>query len=249
MNIVLLPKDTTDIHTITDPLTCRHIRTVLAATAGDHIKVGLLQGKLGQATVSHITETAITLTGIHCPTMPPAKLDLTVILALPRPKVLRRLILDMTAMGVQQLYLVNSYRSEKSYWQSDVLQRLDEFVQEGLQQACDTIPMTITLRKRLKPFVEDELAAIIADKQALIAHPYATKHFTQTWQATTCDSPHIGHVLVIGAEGGWIPYEVDLFTRHGCTPVSIGSRILRTENVVNVLCGHALLQASSKSSF
>ena len=43
-----------------------------------------------------------------------------------------------------------------------------------------------------------------------------------------------------GAEGGWIDYEVDLLCKHGCTAVSLGQRILRTETVVNVLLGHWL---------
>ena len=95
---------------------------------------------------------------------PPAKLDLTVILALPRPKVLRRLIMDMTSLGVNKLIIVNSYRTQKSYWQSPLLNRIDEFVFEGLQQAIDTVPLEVELQKRFKPFVEDEFPALLVEK-------------------------------------------------------------------------------------
>ena len=44
-------------------------------------------------------------------------------------------------------------------------------------------------------------------------------------------------VLCIGAEGGWIEYEVELLSKHGCRAVSLGERILRTETVVSVVLG------------
>lgn len=235
MNIILLPPNTEQHFTITDPLIIKHINQVLQAKLYDTVKIGIQNGNIGTARIAEITENAIVLDNIFCKTLPPAKLPLTVILALPRPKVLRRLILDMTAMGVKTLYLVNSYRTEKSYWQSPFLNKIDEYIVEGLQQSCDTVPLTVHFKKRLKPFVEDELATIIDKKQALIAHPYAEKNFH-----TICN-PSQESVIVIGAEGGFIDYEVDLFAKHGCTPCQFGSRILRTENAVSVLCGCFLL--------
>ncbi|MDQ7047045.1 MAG: RsmE family RNA methyltransferase [Sulfurovum sp.] len=160
-------------------------------------------------------------------------MSLTVVLALPRPKVLRRLIMDMTSLGVNKLIIVNSYRSEKSYWQSPLLNRIDEFVFEGLQQAIDTVPLVVEFKKRFKPFVEDEFSALLGD--AVIAHPYAS----QSWK-TYLDTNTMPKVLCIGAEGGWIDYEVNLLCQHGCTSVSLGARILRTETVVNVLLGRWL---------
>ena len=138
-------------------------------------------------------------------------------------------------MGAQHIILVNSYRSEKSYWQTPFLTQLDNYIHEGLQQACDTVSPTVSLRKRLKPFAEDELPTLIAGKQAILAHPYANEPFTQVWDNA------LSHVLVIGAEGGWIDYEVELFKTAGCQVAHIGNRILRTENAVSVLCGHAML--------
>jgi RsmE family RNA methyltransferase len=167
---------------------------------------------------------------------PPAKLDLTVILALPRPKVLRRLIMDMTSLGVNKLIIINSYRTQKSYWQSPLLERIDEFIFEGLQQAIDTVPLEVEFKKRFKPFVEDEFPTLTGD--ALIAHPYAS----QSWNSYI-NSHHknsMPKILCIGAEGGWIDYEVDLLCKHGCTAVSLGERILRTETVVSVLLGRWL---------
>lgn len=241
MNIILLPpqanqeKNLEKTCIINDLNIIYHVKNVLKANSGDSLKIGIENGNLGTATVADISPTELTLTAIDCQNPPPYKLPLSVVLALPRPKVLRRLVLDMTAMGVKQLILVNSYRTEKSYWHSPLLSKIDDYIKEGLQQACDTIPMQVRCYPRLKPFVEDEFQPLFSHHQALIAHPYADANFS--------DIVHYAQdtVLVIGAEGGFIPYEVDLFAQHGCTPVKIGERILRTENAVNVLCGGFLI--------
>lgn len=238
MNLVLLPATCAHTITLTDRAVIQHLHGVLHAEVGQTIKVGKLGGNIGQARIAALNDNAVSLIDIDCPTAPPRKLALTVVLAMPRPKVLRRLVLDMTAMGVQTLYLVNSYRSEKSYWQSPLLKKIDRYVYEGLQQSCDTVPMAVKLRSRLKPFIEDEMPILLDGKQGLIAHPYASSTMRQ--QLPT-DKPTI---LAIGAEGGWIDYEVALFAAQGFTPISLGMRILRTENAVSVLCGQFLVHTN-----
>jgi RsmE family RNA methyltransferase len=238
LNCILLPKNTKSIR---DPNQITHIKEILKSKVGDCLTIAEMGGNIGKATITKINTNEVLLKDVTLDKKPPAKLDVTVILALPRPKVLRRLIMDMTSLGVNKVIIVNSYRSQKSYWQSPLLERIDEFVFEGLQQAIDTVPPVIEFKKRFKPFVEDEFPALLLDKEqdnAVIAHPYAS----QSWKAYLAS----GHketmpkVLCSGAEGGWIDYEVDLLCQHGCTAVSLGERILRTETVVSVLLGQWL---------
>jgi len=241
LNCILLPQTATSI---SDEQQVTHIRKVLKSKVGDSLSIGEMGGNIGKATIAEINTNEVLLTDITLDKKPPAKLDLTVILALPRPKVLRRLIMDMTTLGVNKLIIVNSYRTQKSYWQSPLLNRIDEFVFEGLQQAIDTVPLEVELQKRFKPFVEDDFPALKEQGHAVIAHPYAS----QSWKAyldglkskNSHENSHentMPKVLCIGAEGGWIDYEVQLLCKHGCTSVSLGARILRTETVVNVLLG------------
>jgi RsmE family RNA methyltransferase len=207
-------------------------------------------GYIGRATIAEINSNEVLLSDITLDKKPPAKLDLTVVLALPRPKVLRRLIMDMTSLGVNRLIIVNSYRTQKSYWQSPLLKRIDEFIFEGLQQAIDTVPLEVEFQKRFKPFVEDDFRALLVDNKgnkeegrAVIAHPYASQSWKAYLDGLKSKNSHdnsMPKVLCIGAEGGWIDYEVDLLCKHGCTSVSLGARILRTETVVNVLLGQWL---------
>lgn len=245
MNCLLLPAQNflsdaarLDKAYIDDVSQIRHIQTVLQATVGDTLKIGRLGGHLGSAVIEHMTSDHIQLCDVELITPPPPKLEVTVILALPRPKVLRRLIMDMTTLGVRDIVLINSYRTQKSYWQSPMLARLDEFVLEGLQQGVDTIAPRITLEKRFKPFVEDKLADMMTHR-AVVAHPYSEQSFAQNRQQHASELPG---VVCIGSEGGWIDYEVALLAAQGCEAVHIGSRILRTEAAVNAILGQWLLR-------
>lgn len=125
MNCILLPENT---KSISDPQQITHIKKVLKSQVGDSLTIAEMGGNIGKATITSINDHEVLLTDISLDKKPPAKLDLTVVLALPRPKVLRRLIMDMTSLGVNKLIIVNSYRTQKSYWQSPLLERIDEFV-------------------------------------------------------------------------------------------------------------------------
>ena len=246
MNCILLPETSFQNGSayISDLTQITHVNKVLTAKVGDTLKIGQLGGQLGSAIIKAITSDSIQISDIQLTINPPAKLNLTVVLALPRPKVLRRLIMDMTALGVNDIILINSYRTQKSYWQSPMLARLDEFVLEGLQQGIDTIAPRISLQKRFKPFVEDELASLMTNR-AIVAHPYSALSFAQYMEKLENTEPlhnsALPSMVFIGAEGGWIDYEIELLAEQGCTAVNIGPRILRTEAAVNVILGQWLL--------
>lgn len=234
MNLLLIAPHNVrgNVAIIDNALQLAHIRTVLKSTVGDWLKIGQLGGKIGTGQIETIFDDKIVLNNVQFTTNPPTKLGITIILALPRPKVVRRLIMDMTAMGVDKIILINSYNSEKSYWQSPLLsdEKIDGYVWEGLQQGVDTVPPTIQKALRFKPFVEDELPKLKGKKW--VAHPYASTSFKQKIQADGLPS-----VLIVGAEGGFIAYEIELLANNGATAVSFGNRILRTETAVSVLLG------------
>ncbi len=160
---------------------------------------------------------------------PPTKLPLTLILALPRPKMLRRVFQTIATMGVPKLVLVNSYRVEKSFWQTPFLE--PEAIREqlilGLEQTRDTMLPEVIIEKRFKPFVEDRLPAISADTLGLVGHPGSYPACPRAVDAPV--------TLAIGPEGGWIPYEIDLLGKSGLQPVQLGERILRVETAVTAL--------------
>ncbi len=234
MNILLI--EHADINgfeaTLTDPRRLKHIHETLKLKVGDSIKIGVRDGLKGNAQIVDISPERVVLGDMQLDTPPPAKIPLTLVLALPRPLVLRRLITDAVTMGVEHLVLLNSRAVEKSYWQSQVFDELQQIVVLGLEQAGDTIAPIIELRPRFRPFVEDELPALVEGKTAVVAHPYATQ-VAPIGLTTPC-------VLVVGAEGGFIPFEIDLLEKSGCQSVSLGQRILRTETAVPLLIGRLM---------
>jgi len=232
MNIVLLKPGqivNNDVWQIDNPRQLQHLRQHLELNVGDSLKVGIRQELRYLTEVLEISEQHIIVRPIQADTVP-EKLPVHLILALPRPKVLRRIIMDAVTVGVERISLIHSYRVDKSYWQTPFLQQLDDYVTLGLEQAGDTIAPEIQLYKRFKPFVEDVLPTWInAERPAYVAHPYAEQHMPYAIQH--------GCSLIIGPEGGFIPYEVELLKKNGCQAMSVGNRILRTETAVSNILG------------
>lgn len=231
MNIVLLdPRQTeSELWSITSKRQLEHLQQQLEIQVGDSLKVGIRQGGRYLTEIVEISEQAVLLKPLQQEALP-AKLPVTLIVALPRPKVLRRLIMDAVTVGVEKIIVLHSYRVDKSYWQSPFLQQLDHYIELGLEQAGDTVAPKIERYKRFKPFVEDILPGlIVADRPAYVAHPYAEQAMPFA----------IGHpcTIIIGPEGGFIPYEVDLLIKNGCQAVSLGNRILRTETAIPYILG------------
>ena len=230
MNLILLQEGDfteTDLAYLADRR-FDHIRSVHRAQQGDQLRVGLLGGKMGLATVEGITDRGVNLRVI-LDQSPPTQLNVTLLLALPRPKMLKRVLQAVTSLGVKEIYLINSYRVDKSYWKTPLLtpDKLQEHLILGLEQARDTLLPNISLRDRFKPFIEDELPAICAGKTNLVAHPVGSSPFPA--RVTTPS------VLAIGPEGGFINYEIDRFQELNFTSLSLGERILRVETAVPVL--------------
>ncbi|MDF2446284.1 MAG: hypothetical protein K0S46_1520 [Moraxellaceae bacterium] len=205
-----------------------HIRQVHRAEAGDSLRVGLVGGLMGSARIATLSRDEAVLE-FALDQAPPAKLPLTLLLALPRPKMLKRVLQTIAAMGVQRLVLLNSYRVEKSFWESPWLEpaSVREQLLLGLEQARDTVLPDVRLEPLFKPFVEDRLPALCQGSRCLVAHPAA---------AVTCpvalDEPAS---LAIGPEGGFIPYEIEKLEEAGFQAVEIGPRILRVETAVTAL--------------
>jgi RsmE family RNA methyltransferase len=208
----------------------QHLTTILKVEVNQTLRVGELNGKLGVGKVLSMTSDEIVVS-VEANLTPPAKLPLTLVLALPRPKMLRRILRTVAELGVPDLHLINSYRVEKSYWKTPALEveKVQEYFIQGLEQARDTVLPRLHLHQRFKPFVEDELPSLIGNRRALAAHP---------GDYPICPRGISDELLLaIGPEGGFIPYEVEKLGEAGCDIVSLGSRILRVENAVTSLIG------------
>ena len=230
MNLLLLPEGTSNEELEVTGRQAKHIRRVLRSKPGDIIRVGVENGLLGTATVLDVQENSARIqVSAHEP--PPVGLPIRVIIGLPRPKMLRRIIQMLTSTGVKDIIFTHSYRVEKSYWMSPFLEpeSILEQARLGLEQGRDTILPSIQLKRYFRPFAEDELPSLVKNQRAFVAHP---------GDFPLCPGPSKEPTtLVVGPEGGFIPWEVDFLQKSGCTPVSFGSRILRVETAIPMLLG------------
>ncbi|GAB3101188.1 16S rRNA (uracil(1498)-N(3))-methyltransferase [Aestuariicella hydrocarbonica] len=230
MNLLLLTAQ--DFINPTTAMVCdrryTHLMEIHKVSPGSQVRVGLINGLQGDAIVSVIDGQRIELS-VHVDQPAPPPLPLTLVVALPRPKMLKRIFQTIATMGVKELILINSYRVEKSYWQTPWLteEKINEQLILGLEQGVDTTLPSVRLIKRFKPFVEDELPGLCQGKRALVAHP---KQAVPCPQASNQET-----VLVIGPEGGFIDYEIDKLNQAGCKTIHLGPRILRVETAVPVL--------------
>ncbi|MCQ4346368.1 16S rRNA (uracil(1498)-N(3))-methyltransferase [Pseudomonas stutzeri] len=207
----------------------KHLDEVHRAAVGDRLRVGRLGGLMGAGRILRLDANEAEIAIESLDRSPPAKLPVTLLLALPRPKMLKRTLQTVASMGVAHLVLLNSYRVEKSFWQTPFLTpaAIREQLILGLEQARDTVLPEVVIEKRFKPFVEDRLPLLAAGSLGLVGHP---------GDFPACPRAVDGAVtLAIGPEGGWIPYEVDKLREAGLAPVQLGERILRVETAVPVL--------------
>jgi 16S rRNA (uracil1498-N3)-methyltransferase len=207
----------------------RHLAEVLGKGEGGTVRVGELGGLLGEGVIERVDADGSAIVRYTVTEPPPPASPVQLVLALPRPPMLRRILLHATTLGVKRIVLVHTARVEKSFWGSHSLrdEAMGEQLRLGLEQARDTVLPTVELRRRFRPFVEDELRG--APDRKLLAHP-EPKARTAVWSTEPT-------IVVVGPEGGLVPFEVDLLREAGCELVSLGTRILRVETAVVALLG------------
>jgi RsmE family RNA methyltransferase len=209
-----------------------HLRRVLGVELGQHVRAGVMGGGLGTAEV--LTDDGTTISLRLTLTAPPSRpLPIELVLAVPRPKVLTRVIEMAAAFGVARIDLTNAWRVDKSYLASPRLapDALAYALRFGAEQGATTHIPPLVVHDRLMGLMDVRWPGAPATK--LIAHPGAQPIETVplTWPLA----------LAIGPEGGWIQRELDTFVERGFTPVSIGAPILRVEAALAAVLGQLLL--------
>jgi RsmE family RNA methyltransferase len=217
-----------------------HIRDVLKSQSGNVIRTGEINGLVGTSQIEHICEGGeITLVPTHQDVAQEPWFDL--ILAIPRPRAMKRLWPQLAALGVGRIVILNAAKVEKCYFSSQWVEpfRYNPLLIEGLMQAGTTRLPEVLIRKRLKHFLKDELETLFANAPRLLAHPEGCECVGALPVADAAFfssmRPSTRPVLAIGPEGGWTDDELTLFEAHGFHCFSIGSRILRTDTATIAL--------------
>jgi RsmE family RNA methyltransferase len=219
-----------------------HVREVLRAAAGDEVRVGIVDGPSGRGTIVSIADDRVDLRCQFEAEVPPRP-AIDLLLALPRPKVMRRLWAQLAAIGVGRIILTNASRVERHYFDTHILSEATyrPLLIEGLQQARDTRLPLVSIHRQFRVLVEDDLDGLSDAETRLVAHPGNAPSMTTAIASGTAPLP-ARVLLAIGPEGGWNGFELDLLQRHRFTPIALGPRTLRTDTACIALL--ALLHAA-----
>ena len=208
-----------------------HLLRVLQVRPGSVVRLGLVGDRQGKGEVLQVGEAEVRLqVTLGGPLPAPPLVEL--ILALPRPIMLQRILKQGTVLGLRRLHLLRSQRVEKSYFASPVLapEKSRALILEGMEQAMDTWMPEVHIHRQFRPFVEDVLPQLPG--RGIIAHPQAKLQLADVFIPPSANCPLL---LAIGPEGGWNDYEVNAFASRGFSPFSMGSRILHVDTAVVAL--------------
>lgn len=236
--MVLIKEDEIDSDGIVclDGRRAKHIHSILKATPGKKVRVGIINGARGSGiiTESEPEHVAMETEFISSPPPEPA---IDILLALPRPLVMKRLWSILPSLGIGRIILTNASKVERYYFDTHWLEEENylPLIQEGLEQAGDTRMPEIHIYKQFKVMVHDGLPELFGGERRILAHPgggcgLGDLAFNEGERA----------LLAIGPEGGWTDYEIERLTESGFECASMGWRILRTETAcaaaIGILC-------------
>ncbi|PXF40549.1 Ribosomal RNA small subunit methyltransferase E 1 [Gracilariopsis chorda] len=239
-----------------DDARAKHIRTLLAR-GGEQctLRVAVEDGYLHDSARCEVHEDGSC--SIEVPSEDRRAVEdgapITLLLAMQRPKAMARIIQSGACVGVRRIVLVDSDKTEATYWQSKLLRvngecagdgdELNEMalvrrlLVEGVQQAAkDGRLPSVTVDRRKLDAVTTEYAR--GRTTRLVAHPRnKTEGERAMVEGSVVAQVARGDgevVMAIGPEGGWSDEEVRMFRASSFAVVQLGERVLRSETAVVV---------------
>ena len=141
---------------------------------------------------------------------------------MPRPQTARRLLREMTSMGVESIWMAMTDRSEAGYatsklWATGEYQR---HVMQGAEQAfCTRLPDV-----RRFDSLADALTELRPDTDRVALDNYEGEAHLSSWRSSRPTA-----AVALGAERGWTAAERDLLRTKGFGLFDLGERVLRVE--------------------
>lgn len=245
MNIILF--DSAELHQALprSDYRARHLTQILGAQKGKIYRAGVIGGRVGHMVIESITATEIGFLFTSSAESPPP-LPLTLLIGHPRPLIVKRLVSDLSSIGVASVHFFIGENSEQSYLQSRIWMdgTLERMSMRGAEQAGVTTIPTLhrhrSLRRALQYIAErtdeqndaqsDEPNDKRTDAPTSPSHSlYLTLPDAHSPRTIPYDIPSSTTTIAIGAERGWTDNEIRALQSDRYSPRTLGERILRTD--------------------
>jgi 16S rRNA (uracil1498-N3)-methyltransferase len=203
----------------------RHAAKVLRLGKGDSLLAGMPDGFLGMARIESSDDAGMAFSFSPERTAPALR-PVVLLLGFPRPIQAKRILKDLSSLGVCRIILSGTELGEKSYFQSDIFKNREfraSLIEGAVQAANPRLPRVDTAWTLARA-----MAAIGATGPRWGFDPYraASAFGTVGLGPATLDEPL---ALAVGSERGWTPAELELLEAAGFSFASLGDRILKTE--------------------
>ena len=219
-----------------------HIKKILNLKEGDVFKAGIINGKIGEALISHLSEEKIVFS--FCPNKSDKNLDNTdadkfetrplalppikIILGFPRPIQLRRILRDAASLGFAEIVLCGTELGERSYLKSNLSspEEIKKYLLDGISQAGQTLLPEFSFCNSVKEALKNLKTASFKGSKVLLDigdFPSLSTFKMKKGEELT---------IAIGSERGWTQNEREAFFSEGFISYSMGKRILRTETAL-----------------
>ena len=218
-----------------------HVLIVLNGSVGQILKTGEIDGPVGTSVIVEIRNLHNRAPGsaqrgngllsgeivVECShTIRSVQPWFDLVLAPPRPRVLKRMLPQLTAMGVGKIVLVGAEKVEKAFWGAQLVKEeiYRPLLIDGLMQCGSSVMPVIRTEKNFRSYVELRIEEEFSAHRKFVAHPLRSKEENHG-MANLEKRP----VIAIGPEGGWTDAEVQSLEEKGFIRYSLGERILRTD--------------------
>ena len=207
-----------------------HLLKVLHKKSGDVFEAGILGGYRGLGRIESVRPDGSIIYSLDLREAPPPRYPVSVCVGFPRPIQIRRLLRDLSNLGLAAIDLVGTDLGEKSYRNTKLL--LDggahAALVEGAVQARDTqIPILSSYNS-----LEEWLAECPwDDKSTDEPNPLliAMDNVRPEGSLALLSAHGQSIILAVGCERGWSDNEREKLEKAGFLRLSMGERALRTE--------------------
>lgn len=206
---------------------------------GQQVRVAVLRQARFMATVLEVGEQVVRLAS-GSPEKVLARVPLTLVMAVPRPQTVKKVISLAVQAGVDAVYFVRSHLTVPSYLQSHSLrpEDLQQEVIKALEQVWDSHPPHVEVIDRMGRFFDQQLPLLISGNGPVALF------LGEPLDGRTCSlgdamraGPFHRAVLAIGPEKGWSASEQEGFAAAGFSLVHLGEREYRVETALAFFIG------------